>query len=115
VAGRRDLYWCYLYRAIDSTGATVDFLLSVSRDAAAAQRLFRQALYDPSHLCHPPSNPPAFIYLRESARIRAWACDLCSRKDWRIPRGPLIVGIWRILSRRICLAPSLRGPVTEAG
>jgi IS6 family transposase len=34
--------WCYLYQAIDSTGATIDFLLSALRDAAAAQRLFRQ-------------------------------------------------------------------------
>src|SRR3984893_13068709 len=41
--------WCYLYRAIDSTGATIDFLLSALRDAAAAKRLFRQALSDPSH------------------------------------------------------------------
>jgi IS6 family transposase len=41
--------WCYLYRAIDSTGATIDFLLSALRDAAAAERLFRQALRDPSH------------------------------------------------------------------
>ena len=39
--------WCYLYRAIDSTGATIDFLLSALRDAA--QRLFRKALSDPSH------------------------------------------------------------------
>src|ERR1700687_5517500 len=41
--------WYYLYRAIDSTGATIDFLLSALRDAAAAQRLFRKALSDPSH------------------------------------------------------------------
>ena len=41
--------WCYLYWAIDSTGATIDFLLSVLRDAAAAKRLFRRALSDPSH------------------------------------------------------------------
>ena len=40
---------CYLYRAIDSTGAIIDFLLSALRDAAAAQRLFRKALSDPSH------------------------------------------------------------------
>ena len=41
--------WCYLYRAIDSTCTTIDFLLSVLRDAAAAKRLFRLALSDPSH------------------------------------------------------------------
>jgi transposase-like protein len=41
--------WCYLYRAIDSTGATIDFLLSALRDAEAAKRLFRKALSNPSH------------------------------------------------------------------
>src|SRR6202048_3627578 len=28
--------WVYLYRAVDSSGATIDFLLSAKRDAAAA-------------------------------------------------------------------------------
>jgi IS6 family transposase len=41
--------WCYLYRAIDSAGATIDFLLSAKRDADAAKRLFRKALRDRSH------------------------------------------------------------------
>jgi transposase, IS6 family len=40
--------WCYLYRAIDSRGATIDFLLSVRRDADAAKRLFHRALADRS-------------------------------------------------------------------
>jgi transposase, IS6 family len=40
---------CYLYRAIDSTGAIIDFLLSANRDADAAKRLFRTALSAPSH------------------------------------------------------------------
>ena len=35
--------WCYLYRAIDSAGATIDFLLSALRDVDAAKRLFRSA------------------------------------------------------------------------
>jgi IS6 family transposase len=35
--------WCCLYRAIDSNGATIDFLLSAWCNAAAAKRLFRQA------------------------------------------------------------------------
>ncbi len=41
--------WCCLYRAIDSTGATIDFLLSALRDAEAAKRLFRKALSNSSH------------------------------------------------------------------
>ena len=41
--------WCYLYRAIDSTGATIDFMLSALRDADAAKRLFRRALSELSH------------------------------------------------------------------
>ena len=40
---------CYLYRPIDSTGATIDFVLSGLRDTATAKRLFRKALTDPSH------------------------------------------------------------------
>jgi transposase, IS6 family len=34
----------YLYRAVDSTGQTIDFLLTAKRDAAAVKRFFRQAL-----------------------------------------------------------------------
>src|ERR1700720_4544411 len=49
--------WCYLYRAIDSTGDTIAFLLSTLRDAAAAERLFRKALIDPSHR-NPASSTP---------------------------------------------------------
>ena len=36
-------------QAIDSAGATIDFLLSALRDADAAKRLFRKALSNPSH------------------------------------------------------------------
>src|SRR5215203_2489086 len=40
VAGK----WTYLYRAVDSTGATIDFLLSAKRDAVAAKRFLQRAL-----------------------------------------------------------------------
>ena len=36
--------WYYLYRAVDSTGATLDFMLSSTRDADAAERFFRRVL-----------------------------------------------------------------------
>ena len=36
--------WKYLYRAVDSEGATVEFMLSPTRDAQAAKRFFRKAL-----------------------------------------------------------------------
>ena len=36
--------WMYLYRAVDSQGNTLEFLLSVTRDAEAAKRFFVKAL-----------------------------------------------------------------------
>src|SRR5260370_16368204 len=41
--------WTYLYRAVDSAGASIDFLLSARRDAAAAKRFFQKALRSPNH------------------------------------------------------------------
>jgi transposase-like protein len=36
--------WCYLYRAVDKHGKTVDFLLRHDRGIVAAQAFFRKAL-----------------------------------------------------------------------
>lgn len=36
--------WKYLYRAVDSQGNTLDFLLSAKRDATAAGRFLRKTL-----------------------------------------------------------------------
>src|SRR3954462_5698230 len=44
--------WTYLYRAVDSRGQTIDFLLSAKRDAEAAKRFFRKALAQP-HTVNP--------------------------------------------------------------
>jgi IS6 family transposase len=45
-------HWTYLYRAVDSRGQTIDFLLSAKRDAEAAKRFFRKALAQP-HTVNP--------------------------------------------------------------
>jgi transposase, IS6 family len=36
--------WKYLYRAVDSDGNTIDFMLSAKRDRKAAKKFFRKAL-----------------------------------------------------------------------
>ena len=69
--------WFYLYRAIDSAGATIDFFLSPLRSADAAQALFAKALADPSH---PPArvintdkakcDPPAISESKEEGVLR---------------------------------------------
>jgi IS6 family transposase len=44
--------WMYLYRAVDSQGNTLEFLLSPTRDAEAAERFFIKALH--SSACSTP-------------------------------------------------------------
>jgi transposase, IS6 family len=68
--------WYYLYRAIDSTGATLDFMLSAMRDADAAERFFRQVL-QASHTLPPrvitvdkhAAYPPAFEALQQEGML----------------------------------------------
>jgi transposase-like protein len=64
--------WSDLYRAVDSAGNTIDFMLSATRDAEAAARFFRQALRA-SHTVPPrvitvdrnAAYPPAFAALQQ--------------------------------------------------
>ena len=37
-------HWYYLYRAVDTTGQTMDFLLTAQRDEAAARRCLTKAI-----------------------------------------------------------------------
>src|SRR3954451_6662845 len=68
--------WTYLYRAVDSRGQTIDFLLSAKRDAEAAKRFFRKALGQP-HTVNPrtitvdknPANPCAVEQMKEDGEL----------------------------------------------
>ena len=68
--------WTYLYRAVDSRGQTIDFLLSARRDAEAAKRFFRKALNQP-HTANPrtitvdknPAYPKAVAELKDDGEL----------------------------------------------
>ena len=68
--------WKYLYRAVDSEGNTLDFLLSAKRDAQAAKRFFRKAV-NASHTTAPrvinvdknAAYPKAFAELKEEGLL----------------------------------------------
>ena len=70
-------HWYYLYRAVDSTGATLDFMLSPTRDADAAGCFFRQVL-QASHTRTPrvitadkhAAYPPAFDTLQQEVVLQ---------------------------------------------
>src|SRR6266487_1754362 len=74
--------WTYLYRAVDSEGNTLEFLLSPTRDAEAAKRFFRKAL-GAAHTVTPrvitvdknPAYPKALSTLKD-ATIVPKSCEL---------------------------------------
>ena len=65
--------WKYLYRAVDSEGSTLDFLLTAKRDTNAAKRFFikvlkRTNIQEPRviNVDKNPSYPPAIEQLKKS-------------------------------------------------
>ncbi len=67
--------WIYLYRPVDSTGATIDFLLSATRDAVAAKRFLRNIAFagpSPAEVINVdgnPSYPKAISELKRSGEL----------------------------------------------
>ena len=75
--------WVYLYRAVDFTGATIDFLLSAKRDVAAAERFLAKALGGENHPAPRVINtdkhaayPPAIAGLQSAGDL----ADNCQRR-----------------------------------
>jgi transposase, IS6 family len=74
--------WMYLYRAVDSQGTTLEFLLSVTRDAQAAKGFFAKTLAAP-HTTTPrvinvdknASYPKAFKELKDEGALPD-SCEL---------------------------------------
>jgi transposase-like protein len=75
----------FLYRAVDSTGQTIEFLLTAKRDAAAAKRFFQKALSSPGNpvprvinVDKNPAFPPAVEALKAEGilprRVRLRQC-----------------------------------------
>ena len=73
--------WTYLYRAVDSLGQTIDFLLSAQRDAASAKRFFRKALAQPHTV-----NPRMITVDKNPAYPRAAADMKRAGELWRFSR-----------------------------
>jgi transposase, IS6 family len=78
--------WYDLYLAVDSSGATLDFMLSATRDADVAERFFRQVL-QASHTLTPrvitvdknAAYPPAFDAFQQEGTLPE-SCLLRQRK-----------------------------------
>jgi IS6 family transposase len=72
--------WSYLYRAVDSLGQTIDFLLSPRRDVASPKRFFRKALAQ-VHTVNPrtitvdkaPAYPRATAEMKRGRELRRFA------------------------------------------
>src|SRR6478672_2480560 len=68
--------WTYLYRAVDSTGETIDFMLSPKRVVVAAKHFLQMALWRAGHIRPRVINvdghasyPPAIEELKESGEL----------------------------------------------
>jgi IS6 family transposase len=72
----------YLYRAVDSTGQTLDFLLNETRSTRAAKRFFRKVLGRPNVTAPRVINVdknPAYIGVVRDLKQEKLLPEQCSR------------------------------------
>src|SRR6516164_4656344 len=88
--------WVYLYRAVDSCSATIDFLLSAKRDAATAKRFLAKSLSGENHPAprvintdHHAGHPPAIAQLKAEVALEE-DCQhrRYSTSTWNRTTGP---------------------------
>ena len=93
--------WSYLYRAVDSTGQTIDFMLRAKRDARAVKRFFRKMLKLQQHSSPRVINvdqnrayPPAVEELKEEGVL----CVATQLRQCKYLNN--IVEQWRLFIKR---------------
>jgi len=98
----------YLYRAVDSTGETIDFMLSPKRDAVAAKHFLQMALWRAGHIRPRVINvdghasyPLAISELKESGELgRRCQCRPCPylnnvlEQDHRFVKKRVAASLW---------------------
>jgi transposase-like protein len=95
--------WHYLYRAVDPAGATLDFMLSPTHDADAAERFFRKVL-GARHTTAPrvitvdknAAYPPAFAALQQKRMLS----EVCLLRQCKYLNN-LVEQDHRFLKRRV--------------
>jgi transposase-like protein len=100
--------WTYLYRAIDSTGQTIDFMLSPKRDAVAAKHFLQMALWRTGQMRPRVINvdghasyPPAITELQASGELgHRCQCRPCPylnnvlEQDHRFVKKRMAASLW---------------------
>jgi DDE domain len=93
--------WRYLYRAVDSSGATLDFLLSAKQDAAAARRLESSAIPRLSWSSFTIFVARRLVIFLSASLLHCYCCRTCacwlirfpkssrkpSQRSWKLPRS----------------------------
>ena len=113
--------WVYLYRAVDSTGATIDFLLSAKRDVDAVERFLAKALGGENHPAPRVINTDKHAAYPPGHRgAQSWRCS--RREDPANGRyfiepiivrhiaGPVVENCWQYLVRLVTAETDLPTP-----
>jgi IS6 family transposase len=95
--------WMYLYRAVDSTGQTLDFLLNETRSTRAAKRFFRKVLGRPNvtapRVINVDKNPAYFGAVRDLKQEKLLSAH-CKRRPSRYMNN-MVEQDHRFMKRRI--------------